>query len=84
MKCLTFHPHPKQVWASLLAQRVKNLRAMWETWVGSLSWKDPLEEGMAAQSSILAWRIPRTGVWRVTVRGAAKSQTQLSNSAQHS
>ena len=34
--------------------------AVWETWVQSLSWKDPLEEGMATPSSILAWRIPRT------------------------
>ena len=36
---------------------VKNLSAMWETWVWSLSWEDPLEEGMATHSSILAWRI---------------------------
>ena len=35
----------------------KNLPAMWETWVQSLGWEDPLEEGMAAHSSILAWRI---------------------------
>ena len=39
---------------------IKNLPAMWETWVQSLSWEDPLEEGMAAHSSILAWRIPWT------------------------
>ena len=44
--------------ASLVAQLVKNLPAMWETWVGSLGWKDPLEKGKAAHSSILAWRIP--------------------------
>ena len=37
---------------------VKNLPAMWETWVRSLSQEDPLEEGMATHSSILAWRIP--------------------------
>ena len=37
---------------------VKNLPAMKETWVGSLGWEDPLEEGMATNSSILAWRIP--------------------------
>ena len=43
---------------SLVAQMVKNLPAMWETWVQSLGWKDPLEEGMATHSSILAWRIP--------------------------
>ena len=39
---------------------VKNLPAMQETWVGFLGWKDPLEEGMATHSSILAWRIPWT------------------------
>ena len=47
-------------WASLVAQTVKNLPAMQETWVQSLGWKDPLEEGMATHSSILAWRIPWT------------------------
>ena len=44
--------------ASLVAQRVKQLPAMRETWVGSLSWEDPLEEEMATHSSTLAWRIP--------------------------
>ena len=43
-------------WASL-AQMVKNLPAMWETWIQSLGWKDPLEKEMAIHSSILAWRI---------------------------
>ena len=47
-------------WASLVAQGVRNLPAMRETWVRSLSWEDPLEEGMATDSSILAWRIPWT------------------------
>ena len=47
-------------WASLLAQTVKNLLAMWETLVRSLGWEDPLEQGMATHSSILAWRIPWT------------------------
>ena len=46
--------------ASLVAQLVKNPPAMWETWVQSLDWEDPLEKGKAAHSSILAWRIPRT------------------------
>ena len=46
--------------ASLGAQRVKNLPAMWETWVLSLGEEDPLEVGMATHSSILAWRIPWT------------------------
>ena len=43
-----------------MSQMVKNLRVMWETWVQSLDWEDPMEEGMAVHSSILAWRIPRT------------------------
>ena len=46
--------------ASLVAQMVKNLPAMQQTWVRSLDWKDSLEEGMATHSRILAWRIPRT------------------------
>ena len=46
--------------ASLVAQMVKNLLAMKETWVQSLSWEDPLEKEMATHSSILAWTIP----WR--------------------
>ena len=51
--------HPKlRRGASLVAQLVKNLPVMWETWVPSLGWKDPLEKGKATQSSILAWRIP--------------------------
>ena len=48
------------IWASLLAQMVKNLPAMWETQVQSLDWEDPLEKGMATHYGILAWRIPRT------------------------
>ena len=47
-------------WASLVAQLVKNPPAMWETWVRSLGWEDPLEKGKAAHSSVLAWRIPWT------------------------
>ena len=42
---------------SLVAQIVKSLPAMWETWVQSLAWEDPLEKEMATQSSILAWKI---------------------------
>ena len=45
---------------SLVAQMVRNLPGMQETWVQSLGWEDPLEEGMATHSSILAWRIPWT------------------------
>ena len=47
-------------WASLVAQLVKNMPAMWENWVRSLGWEDPLEKGMATHSSILDWRIPQT------------------------
>jgi len=39
---------------------VKNLPAMWETWVQSLGWEDPLEKGMATHPGILAWRVPWT------------------------
>ena len=46
--------------ASFVAQLVKNLPAMWETWVQSLGWEDPLEKGMTTHWSILAWRIPWT------------------------
>ena len=69
---------------SLVAQTVKNLFAMWETWVQSLCWEDSLEESMATHSSILAWRIPMDKrAWRATVHGITKTQTRLTNSAQH-
>ena len=97
-------------WASLVAQRVKNLPAMRETWVGKFpwgrdrlttpvflgfpggseskesacnagdlgsipGWEDPMEEGMATHSSILAWRIPMDrGAWQATVHGVTKSR----------
>ena len=48
-----------QFWASLVAQLVKKPPAIWETWVWSLGWEDPLEKVKAIHSSILAWRIPR-------------------------
>ena len=44
----------------MVAQRVKNLPVMWETWVLSLGWEDPLKKEMATCSSILAWKIPWT------------------------
>ena len=62
-------------WASLVAQLVKNPPAMWETWVLSLGWEDPLAKGKATHSSILAWRIPYIDY---AVHGFAKSPTQLS------
>ena len=72
-------------WASLVVQTVKNLCAMQETWLQSLGWEDPLEEGMAIHSSILAWRIPMDrGAWWATVHAVAKSWTRLSDKAQHS
>ena len=46
------------VGASLIAQLIKNLPAVWETWVHSLGWEDSLEKGKATHSSILSWRIP--------------------------
>ena len=44
-----------------MAQLEKNPTAVWETWVRSLGWEDPLKKGKATYSSILAWRIPGTG-----------------------
>ena len=58
---------------------VKNLPVMWETWVQSLGWEDPLEEGMATHFGILAWRTCMDrGAWWATVHGVSKSRTQLS------
>ena len=66
--------------ASLVARTVKDPSALQETRVRSLGWEDPLEEGMATHSSILAWRIPMDrGAWRAAVRGVPKSWTQLSD-----
>ena len=49
---------------------------MWETWFWSLGWEDPLEEGMAINSGILAWRILIDGgAWWATVHGVTKSRT---------
>ena len=60
----------------LVAQMVKNLPAMRKTWVRSLGWEDPLEEGMATHSSILAWRIPKDrGAWRAAIRGVSELDT---------
>ena len=53
--------YPRQYsWASVVARLVKNPPAMWETWVQSLGWEDPLKKGKATHFSILAWRIPWT------------------------
>ena len=50
----------QKIRASIVAQMVKNLPAMQETWVRSLGWEDPLEKRKATHSSILVWRIPGT------------------------
>ena len=55
---------------------VKNLPAMQETWVQSLDWEDPLEEGMATHSSILVWKIP-------TDRGVGELQSMGSQRVEH-
>ena len=66
--------------ASLVPQMGKNLPAERDIWVQSLGWKNPLEEGTATHSSILAWRIPMDrGAWLAMVHSVAKSQTQLSD-----
>ena len=74
--------------ASGVAQLVKNTPAMQETWVQSLGWEDPLEEGMATHSSILAWRIPQTeepgSLWptvsqRIGLNWATKHSTKGEN-----
>ena len=57
---LSFHTWLCDIPTRLMARMVKNLPAKWETWVQYLGWEDPLEEGMATHSSILAWRLPWT------------------------
>jgi len=57
---LTFKITNVHSWASLVAQRVKNSPANWETWVRSLGWEDPQEKGKATHSNIMGWRIPWT------------------------
>ena len=76
------HCNPLQYsWAFLMAQTVKNLPAMQETWVQSLGWKDPLEEGMATHSSILAWRIQWTeetcGLWSIGLQRVGLNWSDL-------
>ena len=64
------------LWASLVAQMVKNPPAMWETWAGSLGGEDPLEKGAATHSSIPTWRIPMDrGACRAIFHGVAKGRT---------
>ena len=65
--------------ASVVAQMVKNLPEMQETWVQSLGWEDPLEKEMATHSSILTWKPMKRVAWQAMVHGVAKNQTRLSN-----
>ena len=69
--------------ASLVAQTVKNLPAIWETQVPSLGWEDPLEKGMAIHSRILAWRIPWTEEPGAPQPMGLQSQTRLSDQHHH-
>ena len=65
-----------------MAQKVKNLPAMRETWVRSLSWTDPLEEDMATHSSIRAWRISvDRGAWQATEHGVIIPNGDLNKSS---
>ena len=64
---------------SLVVQMVKKPPVMWETWVQSLGWEDPLEKGMATHSSIPSWRIPWTKDPRRLPSMGLQSQTQLSD-----
>ena len=74
--------------ASLVAQQVKDLPTVQETWAQSLGWEDPLEKGMNTHSSILAWRIPTDrGAWRAQVHGDSLKEsdtTERLSTAQHS
>ena len=70
------NPRSVPLRVSQVAQMVKNLPAVQETWGGG---GDPLEKGMATHCSILAWRIPMdSGAWRAAVQGITKSQIRLS------
>ena len=77
------------LWASLVAQMVKNPATMKETWIRFLGWEDPLEKGMAAHANILAWRIPQTEephrLWSMaSQRVRQNSQLTLSFTFTHS
>ena len=66
-----------------VAQLVKNLSEMWEAWVQSLGWEDPLEKGMATHSIILAWRIPRLYVPWYCKESDTTEQLSLSQEPAH-
>ena len=71
---------PKVPFTLVVSQMVKNSPAMQKTWIQPLGWEDPLKEGMATDSSILALRIPMDReAWWATIHGVAKSWIQLRN-----
>ena len=74
-------------WASLVVQMEKNPPAMWETWARSLGWEDPLKEGMATHSSILAWKILMDrGAWWAAVYPWSHKESDMTeqlSAAQH-
>ena len=65
-KSFNFEVIPEFREDSMVAQTVKNLPSVWETWVWSLGWEDPLDKGKATHSGIIAWRIPWTIVYGIT------------------
>ena len=69
--------------ASLVAQSVKNTPAIQETWIQSLGWKDPLEEGKTTHSSSLGWRIPWTEEPGGLQSMGLQNRTRLTNKAQY-
>ena len=71
------------VWTRLVAQMIKKMPEMQETWVRSLGWEDPLKESMATHSSILAWRIPMDRSLAGTVHGVTESDTTEQLSTVH-
>ena len=76
--------HIASIWASLVAQLVKNPPSMQKTWVQSLGWENSMEEAMATHSSILAWRIPTDrGALQAILHGVTKSQTKLRDKHTH-
>ena len=81
--CMDSLYSPVVLFSSMLtsvAQIVKNLPTIWETWIRSLGWEVPREEGIVTHSNILAWRIPMDrGAWWAAVHRVPKSQTQLRN-----
>ena len=78
-----------KIWASLVAQMVKNVPTMQETWVKSLGWEDSLENRMSTHSGILAWRIPwteepgRLQSWQARVKMTEKLTFSLSEYLKH-